>query len=135
MNHKQVISRLTFSLGVAAVFFLSVLISLALAGEAKLKISPDPAEFKKGVKVTIMGEGFKPKQEVGLWVMLGGVLSDVSFLTKPKPVADEQGKFKSVWQLKREFRRNLLLPGSHTIEARDKDGKTLAKAELVLKKK
>lgn len=135
MNHKQPVSRLILSSGVAAAFSLLLLVSFATAGGPKLNISPDSVEYKKGVEVTISGEGFEPKQEVGLNITMGEVLSDVSFMVKPRPIADEQGKFESVWKLNREIRRKLLLPGSHTIEAVDKEGKTLAKTEMVLKKK
>jgi hypothetical protein len=133
MTLKQPTRRFILVFGVMAGFFTFA--SFVTAAGPNLKVSPESVEYKRGVEVTISGEGFKPKQEVDLWIMMGGVLSDLSFLIKPRPVADEQGKFKSVWKLNIEIRKKLLLPGTHTIEATDEDRKILAKAEFVLKKK
>ena len=130
---------------VAAVFFLTLLgggsflspigeVAIAEAGP-NVSVSPAPVKPKKG-KILISGSGYKPKQELGIRVMMGGVLSDISFLVKPRPIANEYGAFGSTWKLKgREFKRGLLKAGTaYSITIVDGDGNTLATAPLVFDK-
>jgi hypothetical protein len=109
----------------------------ALADDASkptVSISPNPVDYKRGVKVRISGSGFRPNQELGLVVTMGGAPSDISGLVEPKPVANEKGEFNSVWELDDEIRRKLLEPRSHTIEVVDPEWQTLAKTTLAFKK-
>ncbi len=130
---------------VAAVFFMTLLgggsflspfgeVAIAEAGPNVI-VSPAPVKPKKG-KILIAGSGYKPKQELGIRVMMGGVLSDISFLVKPRPIANEYGAFASTWGLRgREFKRGLLKAGTvYTITIVDEDGNTLATAPLVFDK-
>jgi len=132
-------------IAVAAVFFLTLLgggsflslfgkMAIAQAGPSVI-VSPAPVKPKKG-KILIAGSGFKPKQELGIRVMMGGVLSDISFLVKPRPIVNEYGAFASTWKLRgREFKRGLLKAGTaYTITIVDEDGNTLATAPLVIDK-
>ncbi len=134
-----------FGIAVAAVFFLTLLgggsfvspfgeVAIAEA-EPNVTVSPAPEKPKKG-KILISGSGYKPKQELGIRVMMGGVLSDISFLVKPRPIANEYGAFASTWGLRgREFKRGLLKAGTaYTITIVDGDGNTLATAPLVFDK-
>jgi hypothetical protein len=108
----------------------------AVAGESAkptVNISPSPVEYKRKVKVTISGSGFKPQQELGLLLDVGGAPSDISGLVEPKPVANEKGEFSSVWVIDDEIRRNLLTPTAHTIEVVDEDWTMLAKVTLEFK--
>jgi len=127
-----------------AVFFLMLLgggsysnpfgeVAIAEAGP-NITVSPAPVPYKKG-NVYISGSGFKPKQELGIRVMMGGVLSDISFLVKPRPIANEFGAFSSVWKLNREIRRKLLKANTaYTITIVDEDGNTVGTAPLVFDK-
>ena len=132
-------------IAVAAVFFVTLLgggsflspfgeVAIAEAGP-NVNVSPALVKPKKG-KILIAGSGFKPKQELGIRVMMGGVLSDISFLVKPRPIANEYGAFASTWKLRgREFKRGLLKAGTaYTITIVDEDGNTLATAPLVIDK-
>jgi hypothetical protein len=103
-------------------------------GKAMASVSPNPVDYKRKVKVTISGSGFKPKQQLGLLVDMGGAPSDISGLVKPKPVANEKGEFSTVWVIDGEIRRKLLTPTSHTIEVIDDEWRTLAKTTLIFKK-
>jgi len=98
-------------------------------------VSPTPAKPEKG-KILIAGSGFKPKQELGIRIMMGGVLSDISFTVKPRPIVNEYGAFASTWGLRgREFKRGLLKAGTaYTITVVDEDGNTLGTAPLVFEK-
>ncbi len=130
---------------VAVVFFMTLLgggsflspigeVAIAEAGP-NVSVSPAPVKPKKG-KILIAGSGYKPKQELGIRVMMGGVLSDISYLVKPRPIANEYGAFASTWGLRgREFKRGLLKAGTaYTITIVDGDGNTLATAPLVFDK-
>ncbi len=132
-------------IAVAAVFFMTLLgggsflspfgeVAIAEAGP-NVNVSPALVKPKKG-KILIAGSGFKPKQELGIRVMMGGVLSDISFLVKPRPIANEYGAFASTWKLRgREFKRGLLKAGTaYTVTIVDEDGNTLAPAPLVIDK-
>ena len=112
-------------------------LSCSMSGARKscVAVSPTPAKPKKG-KILIAGSGFKPKQELGIRIMMGGVLSDISFLVKPRPIVNEYGAFASTWGLRgREFKRGLLKAGTaYTITVVDEDGNTLGTAPLVFEK-
>ena len=137
--------RVVLGVSIAVVFFMTLLgggsflspigeVAIAEA-EPNVSVSPAPVKPKKG-KILISGSGYKPKQELGIRVMMGGVLSDISFLVKPRPIANEYGAFGSTWKLKgREFKRGLLKAGTaYSITIVDGDGNTLATAPLVFDK-
>ena len=126
----------------AVAFFISVLSSVAplsvggvggsvaLAAGAEVSVLPDKVEYKRNVPVFITGSGFKPNQELGLRIMMGGVLSDVSYLVKPRPVANANGSFASIWTLNREIRGKLLEVGKNTLTVVDEDGTELASGAI-----
>ena len=145
MKHNMKTARISTILAIA--FFLVVLgnvaplpllsggeQSVAQAAGAEVTILPKAVEYKRGAQVFISGSGFKPKQELGLRVMMGGVLSDVSYLVKPRPVPNSNGTFASVWSLNREIRRKLLALGANDFTVVDADGNTLAMGKLTFKK-
>jgi len=145
MIHKTRLTRIATILGAA--FFLSVLSSaapvawlsgaqdsVAIAAGPEIMVLPAKVEYKRRVQAFISGSGYKPNQEIGLRIMMGGVLSDISYLVKPRPVANANGAFASVWTLNREIRRKLLTLGSHDLTAVDEDGNELAMTQLIFKK-
>ena len=97
-----------------------------------LRVAPTPVPNKKGV-VTIAGVGFEPNQELGLRLVMGGVMSDIRHQVKPTPKTDKNGAFSSSWSINRELR--LLKPGVHTLMAVNDDGDVIAQAPLVIDKK
>ncbi len=143
MTHRKRLAGISGCLALA--FFLTLLgggsflspiggVAIAEAGP-NVSVSPAPVKPKKG-KILISGSGYKPKQELGIRVMMGGVLSDISFLVKPRPIVNEYGAFASTWGLRgREFKRGLLKAGTaYSITIVDADGNTLATAPLVFDK-
>ena len=145
MKNKARLTRISAILGAA--FFLSVLSSaapvawlsgahdsVAIAMGPDIKVLPAKVEYKRRVPAFISGSGFKPNQEIGLRIMMGGVLSDISYLVKPRPIANSNGAFASVWTLNREIRRKLLTIGSHKLTAVDEDGTELATTKITFKK-
>jgi hypothetical protein len=102
--------------------------------DAKVMVSPSPVPYQRKVKVTISGTGFAPNQELELLIPIGGVLSDISAMVKPKPKTDAKGTFSTVWILDNEIRAKLMEPTSYTLEIANTDGETLAKVPFVLEK-
>lgn len=96
-----------------------------------LIVSPLPIPYQRKTAVTIAGSGFEPKQEVSLHIELGGVPSEISFMVKPRPVANEFGAFSTEWILDNEIRAKLLSPTAYTLRAEDENGSVLAHAPFV----
>ena len=94
-----------------------------------LAISPSVVSLKKGAKVTLAASGLKKGQEVGIRLVMGGVVSDIRHQVKPSPVANEFGAFYSEWVMDGE--PNLLDQGAMAINLVDEDGKVLAHAPVV----
>lgn len=115
----------------AALGALFLMSSIAMAG-AKLMV--DVGDVKKGrLQVKISAEGLKAGQEVGIRTMMGGVLSDVSFLAKPAvEKADDKGMVSTTWGIRGRTIKRLLKPGDHEVMLVDGDGNTLAKAKLTI---
>ena len=117
----------------AALGALFLMSSIAMAG-AKLMV--DVGGVKKGrLQVKISASGLKAGQEVGIRTMMGGVLSDVSFLAKPAvEKADDKGMVSTTWGIRGRTIKRLLKPGDHEVMLVDADGNTLAKAKLTIPK-
>lgn len=115
----------------AALGALFLMSSIAMAG-AKLMV--DVGDVKKGrLQVKISASGLKAGQEVGVRTMMGGVLSDVSFLAKPAvEKADDKGMVSTTWGIRGRTIKRLLKPGDHEVMLVDGDGNTLAKAKLTI---
>jgi hypothetical protein len=109
-------------------FVLSAL-STAMAGDVMFKVSPK--KLKKAGPILITASGLKPGQEVGVRTMMGGVLSDVSFLAKPAfAKADANGAVASVWAIRGRTLKRLMKNGSYDFDLVDADGNTLASAKM-----
>jgi len=128
--------RAILGMGVVAVFVLTVLGGCAATQMkgSKAKVSVKPAEVKGAGTLVISGSGFKPNQNVAVQTMLGGVLSDISFLVKPKLMkADAKGAFTTKWKISKRTGR-LLKTGSYPITIVDGDGKKLASSKYKYEK-
>jgi hypothetical protein len=54
--------------------------------------------MEKGAKVTILGTGFQPGQEIHILLKShDGVLTDIGETLKPKPVPNKLGTWVTVW--------------------------------------
>jgi len=115
--------------GLAAALGVLFLLSTAMAGDVMFKVSPK--KLGKAGPVLISASGLKPGQEVGVRTMMGGVLSDVSFLAKPAfEKADANGAVASVWNISGRTLKRLMKNGSYTVDLVDADGNSLATAKL-----
>ncbi len=98
-----------------------------------LAINPMPIPNKPNTEVMIAGAGFEPGEEIGLRIVMGGVMSDVRHQVKPTPTANEYGAFASEWKLRREFR--LIPAGAYTMMAVNENGDVLAQAPFAVDEK
>jgi hypothetical protein len=90
-------------------------------------VTPEVAEYKKGVKILIAGSGFEPAQKVKLFINMGGVRSGIHFMVQPEPIPNELGAFASIWTPDREISNKLLepLPTLYTLTVEDSNGMVL----------
>lgn len=95
-----------------------------------VQVGPFPVPNKSNTVVTIAGVGFEPKQELGIRIEMGGVMSDIRYQVKPSPVTDEDGAFASQWKLGRELR--LMESGVHTLAIVDESGDIITHTPFVL---
>ena len=112
---------------------LGALFLLSSMAIAEMKLMLEPNTVSKKTPVTVTASGLKAGQEVGLRMMMGGVLSDVSFLAKPAiEKVDAKGRVMASWGVNRELR--LLANGDHEIMLVDSDGNTIATTMLTVAK-
>ena len=91
-------------------------------------ISATPmVKMAKGAKVYIMGAGFEPGQEVRiLYTDPNGATADLYSYLKPKPVANKEGEWLTVWNCGRYISKKLIKEGVTTINAADNEYQSLA---------
>jgi hypothetical protein len=117
--------------GIAAVLGTLFVLSALSSAMADPMFSVSPKKLTKAGGVLLFASGLKPGQEVGVRTMMGGVLSDVSFLASPSvQEADANGAVAGVWAINSRTLKRLLQNGSYTVDLVDGDGKTLASAQL-----
>ena len=120
------------SLSVLGVSGLVVLFSLVFAMQAAagstVIIEPSTVlKQHKNTKVTIMGSGFKPGQEVRLIITQSdGSISDIGDGLDPEPVANKDGVWATAWKLGRNAHRRIAKPGVYVLKACDNDYNVLA---------
>jgi len=117
--------------GIAAILGTLFVLSALSSAMADTMFTVSPKKLTKAGDVLLFASGLKPGQEVGVRTMMGGVLSDVSFLAKPSiQAADANGAVAGSWGINSRTLKRLLPNGSYTIDLVDADGKTLASAQL-----
>jgi len=120
------------SLSVLGVLVLAVVFSLVFAmqaaAESTMVIEPSTVlKQHKNTKVTIMGSGFKPGQEVRLLVTQSdGSISDIGDGLDPEPVANDDGVWATAWTVGRFGHRRIAKPGVYVLKACDTDYNVLA---------
>jgi hypothetical protein len=92
-------------------------------------------KMDKKAKMSIVGTGFKPGQEVSLlFTTMDGVQSDIGYALKPKPVANKVGAWATTWSCGRYIARKLVKEGAYTITVTDSDYNVLAHAPVAFYK-
>jgi hypothetical protein len=100
-------------------------------------------KMSKKARITIVGTGFTPGQEVSLlFTTMDGVQADIGYALKPKPVANKMGAWVTTWSCGRYVAKKLAKEGAYAITVTDSEYNTLAhtpvafyKAEKKKKKK
>ena len=86
-------------------------------------------------KITIVGTGFKPGQEVSLlFTTMDGVQADIGYALKPKPVANKIGAWATTWSCGRYIKKKLIKEGAYAITVADSEYNTLAHAPVAFYK-
>ncbi|MBW1999081.1 MAG: hypothetical protein JRJ29_14100 [Deltaproteobacteria bacterium] len=107
--------------------------------DVALKVQPGPTmtvatpmvKMHKKAKVTIMGAGFEPGQEIYLlFTDVNGVQSDIGYALKPPPVANDKGAWVTTWSCGRFIKKKLIKEGAYSIMATDKDYNVITQAPV-----
>jgi hypothetical protein len=107
---------------------------LAQPGPTVMVATPN-VKMSSKVKITIVGTGFKPGQEVSLlFTTMDGVQADIGYALKPKPVANKVGAWATTWSAGRYVKRKLVKEGAYTITVTDSDYNVLAHAPVAFYK-
>jgi len=109
--------------------FTALLPAKAEAGGLAPKVMVATPNVKMGskAKITIMGTGFKPGQEVSLlFTDVNGVQSDIGYALKPKPKANKIGAWVTTWSCGRYIKKKLIKAGAYAIIVADSDYNSLA---------
>jgi len=92
-------------------------------------------KMDKKAKMSIVGTGFKPGQELSLLITTtDGVQSDIGHALKPSPVVNETGAWTTTWSCGRYIAKKLIKEGAYTITVTDSDYNVLAHAPVAFYK-
>ena len=81
--------------------------------------------------VTIVGNGFKPGQEVSLlFTSADGVQADIGYALKPAPKANKIGSWVTTWSCGRFIKKKLITKGAYTITVTDSDYNVITHAPV-----
>ncbi|MFB0506246.1 MAG: hypothetical protein ACETWT_05915 [Thermodesulfobacteriota bacterium] len=107
-----------------------------LSGPGPTVIVADPmVKMDKKAKMSIVGTGFKPGQELSLLITTtDGVQSDIGHALKPSPVANETGAWVTTWSCGRYIDRKLIKEGAYTLMVTDSEYNVLAHAPVAFYK-
>jgi hypothetical protein len=79
-------------------------------------------KMDKKAKITIVGTGFTPGQEVSLlFTDVNGVQSDIGYALKPQPKANKLGAWVTTWSCGRYISKKLIKEGAYAITVADTD--------------
>ena len=117
--------------------FTALVPGKAEAGELapKVMVATPNVKMDKKAKITIMGTGFKPGQEVSLlFTDVNGVQSDIGYALKPQPKANKIGAWVTIWSCGRYISKKLIKEGAYAITVADSDYNSLAHAPVAFYK-
>ena len=112
---------------------LSLLVTPAPAGDlAPTVVAANPYQkLDNKAKVTIVGTGFKPGQEVSvLFTTVDGVQTDIGYALKPAPKANKIGSWVTTWSCGRFIKKKLIAKGAYTITVTDSDYNVITHAPV-----
>jgi hypothetical protein len=107
---------------------------LAQPGPTVMVATPN-VKMSSKAKITIVGAGFKPGQEVSLiFTTADGVQADIGYALKPKPVANKIGAWATTWSAGRYIKKKLIKQGAYAITVADSEYNILAHAPVAFYK-
>jgi hypothetical protein len=94
---------------------------------ATVMVATPNVKMDKKAKITIVGAGFQPGQEVSLlFTDVNGVQSDIGYALKPQPKANKLGAWVTTWSCGRYISKKLIKEGAYTIMVTDSDYNIIA---------
>jgi len=86
-------------------------------------------------KITIVGTGFNPGQEVSLlFTTTDGVQADIGYALKPQPKANKIGAWVTTWSCGRYVKKKLIKEGAYAITVADSEYNIIAHAPVAFYK-
>ena len=125
--------KLLALLAITSLMGLSLLVTPAPAGDlaAKVMVANPYQKLDSKAKVTIVGTGFKPGQEVSLlFTSADGVQADIGYALKPAPKANKIGSWVTTWSCGRFIKKKLIKKGAYTITVTDSDYNVITHAPV-----
>ena len=135
--------------GMIAVFVIVSLVGCTTMGPGKkgaqeglaapgptVVVATPMVKMDKKAKITIVGTGFTPGQEVNLLITtMDGLQSEIGHALKPTPVANKVGAWATTWSCGRYIAKKLIEEeGAYTITATDSEYNALAHAPVAFYK-
>ena len=111
----------------AVVCFVAFTVPAAAEGPTVV-MDPSPVlKLDKKTKVTIMGSGFEPGQEIRLVVTQSdGSLSDIADGLEPEPKANEFGVWATAWTVGSFSHKRIAKPGAQVLQVCDPEYNVIA---------
>jgi hypothetical protein len=108
----------------------------ALSAPTPIVVVASPmVKMDKKAKITIVGTGFQPGQEVSLlFTDVDGVQSDIGYALKPQPKANKIGAWVSTWSCGRYISKKLIKEGAYAITVADSEYNIIAHAPVAFYK-
>ena len=125
--------KLLTLLAITSFMGLSLLVTPAPAGDlaAKVMVANPYQKLDNKAKVTIVGTGFEPGQEVSLlFTSADGVQADIGYALKPAPKANKIGSWVTTWSCGRFIKKKLITKGAYAITVTDSDYNVITQAPV-----
>ena len=125
--------KLLIVCAITSLIGISLVSTPALAGDpaATVMVANPYQKLDNKAKVTIVGTGFKPGQQVSLlFTTADGVQADIGYALKPAPKANKIGSWVTTWSCGRFVKRKLITKGAYTITVTDTDYNVITHAPV-----
>ena len=88
-------------------------------------------KLDKGAKISIVGAGFTPGQEISLvFTDVNGIQANIADYLKPEPMPNKSGAWYTTWSCGRYIQRKLIKEGAYVITVTDRMYTPLAQAAV-----
>ena len=125
--------KLIVTLAIISIMGFTLLANQAPAGDlaAKAVVANPYQKLDNKAKVTIVGTGFKPGQELNMLLITeDGLESDIGYYLKPAPKANKIGSWVTTWSCGRFIKKKVITKGAYTITVTDNDYNVITHAPV-----